>query len=220
MKIDQPITCIIPAFNEAGYIDKVLDVVDKIDWIDETIVVDDASSDRTPDVVKAHKKIKLVVHQQNKGKGAALATGAKAAKHELLLFLDSDLVGLKEEHILKILSPIIFTREADLVLGIFALKHMREHTSTKIANWSVPAITGQRAIWRKSLPPLERIERSRYGVDLLITRHIPRPRRAVIELDGLAQVKKEQKSNDFVEIVKSRFRMYKEVLKILKEEKK
>jgi glycosyltransferase involved in cell wall biosynthesis len=220
MKIDQPISCIIPAFNEAGYIDKVLDVVDKIDWIDEIIVVDDASSDRTPDVVKAHKKIKLVVHQQNKGKGAALATGAKTAKHDLLLFLDSDLVGLKAEHILKILAPIIFTKEADLVLGIFALKHMREHTSTKIANWSVPAITGQRAIWRKSLPPMERIEKSRYGVDLLITRHIPRPRRAVIELDGLAQVKKEQKSNDFVEIVKSRFRMYKEVLKILKEEKK
>lgn len=220
MKLNQPISCVISAYNESAYIEAVLDVVTKLDWIEEIIVVNDASDDRTPEILSGYKgKIKIITHKENLGKGAAMVSGIKAAKYDLFLFLDADLVGLKKEHILKILSPIIFTREADLSLGVFALKQLREHTSTKIANWSVPAITGQRAIWRKNLPSLERIEKTRYGVDFLITRHVPKIRRKVVKLDGLAQVKKEQKQNDFVKVAKSRFRMYKEVLKILKEER-
>jgi glycosyltransferase involved in cell wall biosynthesis len=220
MKYNQPISCIIPAYNESAYIEAVLDVVAKLDWIEEIIVVNDASNDRTLEVLAKYKdKIKIITHKENLGKGAAMVSGVKAARYDLLLFLDADLIGLKKEHILQILSPIVFTREADLVLGVFALKQMREHTSTKIANWTIPAITGQRALWRKDLPSLTQIEGARYGVDLLITRHIPRNRRRAVKLDGLAQVKKEQKQNDLVEVAKSRFRMYKEVLNILKEDK-
>lgn len=220
MRFNQPISCIIPAYNESAYIEAVLDVILDLDWIDEIIVVNDASNDRTLEILAKYKdKIKIITHKENLGKGAAMVSGVKTSKHDLLLFLDADLVGLKEEHILQILSPVIFTKEADLSLGIFSLKQLREHTSTKIANWSVPAITGQRAIWKKNLPLLEQIAKTRYGVDLLITRHVPKNRRIVVELDGLAQIKKEQKENDLIKVAKSRFRMYKEVLKILKEEK-
>ena len=220
MKLNQPISCIVPAYNEAAYIEKVLDIITKLRWIEEVIVVDDASDDRTGEILKRYAgKIKIITHKQNFGKGTAMVSGIRAAKHNLLLFLDADLIGLKEEHILQILSPVIFTKRADLSLGVFGLKQIRKHTSTKLASWSVPAITGQRAIWRKSLPPLDRIAKARYGVDLLITRHIPKPRRSVVELDGLAQVRKEEKQNDLVRVVKSRLKMYREVLRILKKDK-
>lgn len=219
MRIDQPISVIIPAYNEAASIDDVLKAIVGLDWIDEIIVVDDASTDRTPEIVKEYKDrgVKLVTHKVNAGKGAAMATGVKAAKYNLFLFLDADLIGLKESHLLQILSPVLFTREADLALGVFGLKKLSEHMSTKIANRAAPSITGQRAIWRKSLPPISKIAKSRYGVDLLITRHIPKSRREVVKLEGLSQVTKEQKNGgEIVKAFGARLKMYQEVLEIMK----
>jgi len=222
MKIDQPVSVIVKAYNEEATIGDVLKVLSGIRWIDEIIVVDDGSADKTTDVVRKFKdqRIKLVSHEKNRGMGGAMATGIKTAEHDLLLFLDSDLVGLKECHLLEILSPIVFTRSADLVLGVFGLKKLSEHTSTKIANRFLPLITGQRAIWRKSLPPVSKIAQSRYGADLLIARHVPRPRRAVVKLNGLSQVTKEQKAGgDFMSAFGARLKMYREVTKVLSTKK-
>ena len=81
MKLNQPISCIIPAYNEAAYIERVLDVIIKLNWIEEVIVVDDASSDRTGEILKKYAgKIKIITHKQNFGKGAAMVSGIKASK--------------------------------------------------------------------------------------------------------------------------------------------
>lgn len=218
MEFEQKISCIIPAYNEETNIGRVLSVIKKIDWIDEVIVVDDASGDETSEVVKNHRvgNLKLIRHGQNLGKGAAMVTGVQSAKYNLLLFVDSDLLGLTELHLLQILSPIIFTHEADLSLGVFALKNLGENTTTKFANRMFPSITGQRAIWKKSLPDLDKLSKSRYGADLLITKNVPKSRRAVVKLDGLAQVKKEEKTDIAMEAFRARIKMYKEVAAALK----
>jgi len=216
MKFNQPISIIVKAYNEEKNIGRVLRVTSPLKWVDEIIVVDDGSTDHTAEVVKKFKnaKIRLVSHPKNEGLGAAMATGIKKTQNNLLLFLDADLIGLKEHHLLEILAPIVFTRQADLVLGVFGLKKMSENASTKIANRMLPLITGQRAIWRKNLPPIGKIAKSRYGADLLIARHVKKSRRAVVKLDGLSQVTKEKKAGgDFIEAVKARIKMYREVLK-------
>jgi len=217
MKFEQKISCIIPAFNEAKNIGRVLGVLEKIGWIDEIVVVDDGSTDQTAQVANSFKisNFRVISHDRNLGKGAAMATGIRATKYDLVFFIDSDLVGLEESHILKILAPIIFTKEADLCLGVFALKKLNYNTTTKVANRMFPAITGQRAVWRNLLPPLSQIERSRYGVDLLITKNIPRRHRAVVKLNNLAQVKKEQKSDIVINVVKARIKMYQEISKAM-----
>lgn len=218
MKFEQKISCIIPAYNEETNIGRVLKVLKKVKWIDEIITVDDASNDKTSEVVRNHRlsNLRLIHHEKNMGKGAAMVTGVRNAKHNLILFVDSDLLGLTELHLLQILSPIIFTLEADLSLGVFALKNLGKNTTTKFANRMFPAITGQRAIWKKSLPELEKLSASRYGADLLITKNVPKPRRAVVKLDGLSQVKKEEKTDVVMEAFKARFKMYKEVAAALK----
>lgn len=224
--IKEKISAIVPAYNESKNIGRVLKCLQDCDFIDEIIVVDDGSKDQTPGIAQksGDRRIKIIKHKENQGKGAAMATGISASKNNLLLFLDSDLVGLKKEHVLKILSPIVFTREADLSLGVFSLKKLHKYTSTKVFNRIFPGISGQRAIYKKFLPPMDKIKKSRYGVDLLITRHVPKSRRTIVALEGLSQIIKEQKSPDPVDIIRNRIKMYQEVSKtlkeILKEEKK
>lgn len=215
MKLDQKISCIVSAYNEAENINRVLTILNKINWLDEIIVVDDGSQDRTLVIAQSFKipRLKIVHLAKNQGKGAAMAAGVKVAKYNLLLFLDADLVGLKEIHLKKILAPIVFTQEADLVLGVFALKYLKKHSSTKFANRMFPAITGQRAIWRKNLPPLARLKVSRYSADLLITKNVLKRRRAVVKLEGLSQIRKEEKAV-IGEAIKARIKMYREVMKL------
>jgi len=219
LKINEKISVIMPAYNEARNIGRVLKVVKECDFIDEVILIDDGSSDKTVEVAQGFrdKRLRIIQHATNQGKGAAMATGIQKAKNDLLLFLDSDLVGLKPEHMLKILSPIVFTGEADLSLGVFGLKKIFRTTPSKVANRIFPSISGQRAIYKKCLPPIERIRKSRYGVDLLITRSVPKTRRVIIALEGLSQIIKENKTTDPVEVIANRIKMYQEVAKTLKE---
>jgi glycosyltransferase involved in cell wall biosynthesis len=223
MKINQPVSIIIKAYNEEENIARVLRVLKLIDWIDEVLVIDDGSADDTAGVAKkfVDQKIKLISNKKNLGMGGAMAAGVKAAKSDLLLFLDADLIGLTEQHLRDILAPIIFTKQADLVLGVFGLKDLSQDTTTKIANRFMPMIAGQRAIWRKDLPPLDEIAASKFGADLLIAKSVPKKRRAVVKLPGLSQVTKEQKAKgDLAKAWKARIKMYKEVIKVLIEENK
>lgn len=213
IKIIEPISVIVSAYNEAKNIGRVLDVLKKIDWIDEIIVVDDGSADKTEKVVHKYP-VELIRHKTNQGKGGAMATGIKAAKHELLLFLDADLVGLKEEHLLQILAPIVFTKEADLSLGVFGLDEIK---TTNIMNKAFPSISGQRAIRKRYLPPVDEIATQRFGVDLFITNNVPKERRSITTLHNLTQVMKEEKYKNMMEGIKKRIQMYQEILKTMNE---
>lgn len=216
MKIEEKISLIVPAYNEAKNLHRVLDVVTRLKWLDEIIVVNDASTDRTQKIIEKYKNVILLNRQQNGGKGKALADGIRKAKSKLLIFIDADLTGLKEEHLLKLLAPILFTKSADLSLGVFGLKKI---TRTKIANRTFPLISGQRAIWKNKLPPLKKIEDEKYGVDIAITLAIPKKRIEVVVLQGLSQVTKEEKDKDILKTLQSRYRMYCDIIKSIKKAK-
>ena len=92
------LSVVIPAWNEedgiAAIVERVLDVAPALEAVGvrglELIVVDDGSSDKTADVVRACPGARLVCHGTNRGYGAALKTGFHAATGELLGFLDAD----------------------------------------------------------------------------------------------------------------------------------
>jgi glycosyltransferase involved in cell wall biosynthesis len=87
-----PISLIIPAYNEAEVIGAVLTSLQP--YVEtygfEVIVVNDASQDETARVVTDYPFVRLVNHPYNKGYGAALKTGVRAATHEYVLTMDSD----------------------------------------------------------------------------------------------------------------------------------
>ena len=89
------LSIIIPAYNEEKTISELLDRVGrmKIKGIKkEIIIVDDGSTDRTGDILKKLvKKYKVVFHEKNLGKGAAVISGIKKSTGDIILLQDADL---------------------------------------------------------------------------------------------------------------------------------
>ena len=111
------VSCIIPAYNEGPRIENVLRAVYKHPLVGEVIVVDDHSSDNTAEVVKKFEGINLIVHEVNKGKSQAVVTGIKASSGDFLFFLDADLVGVDEQAISDLVSPVL-SGEADISISL------------------------------------------------------------------------------------------------------
>jgi len=90
----QPISIVIPAYNEAGAIlptlGKIKQVAAAANLVSEIIVVDDGSTDKTAVTLRQCPDIRLFEHPQNKGYGASLKTGIRQAKFENIIIIDAD----------------------------------------------------------------------------------------------------------------------------------
>lgn len=83
------LSVIIPAKNEAQGLQRLLPELQTLLPGAEILVVDDGSSDGTADVC-AHCKVRRLRHPYSKGNGAAIKTGARAARGQVLVFMDAD----------------------------------------------------------------------------------------------------------------------------------
>jgi len=88
-----PVSVIVPAYNEHAGIERCLRSMVGSDYPElEVILVDDGSTDATPDLVAALGLPVVVVRQANKGKATALNTGVRHARHSVLIFADGDTI--------------------------------------------------------------------------------------------------------------------------------
>ena len=88
------LSVIIPVYNEVHNINIIVKRVQDTKLATEIIIVDDGSKDGTRDILQTmsgKKKIRVILHEKNQGKGAAVVTGMRAAKGEILLIQDADL---------------------------------------------------------------------------------------------------------------------------------
>lgn len=112
------LSVIIPVYNEVESIKTILKRVIDTKLAAEIIVVDDGSADGTRAVLKklsGRSGVRVILHEQNRGKGAAVRTGIAAAKGEVLLIQDADL-EYDPRDIPVLLKPIK-ERVADVVYG-------------------------------------------------------------------------------------------------------
>ncbi|MGJ4745253.1 glycosyltransferase family 2 protein [Leptospira sp. SA-E8] len=114
------LSIVIPCYNEKQTIKNILETVKKVPYKDkEIILVDDFSTDGTRELLKTapFKKLvdQLVFHEKNQGKGAALRTGFKAAKGDIVIVQDADLEYDPFE-IPDVIDPI-YKGKADVVFG-------------------------------------------------------------------------------------------------------
>ncbi len=100
------ISVIIAAYNEEPRIAKVLKVVEHHSLIDEVIVVNDGSADKTSEVVKKFD-VTLIENEHNMGKTLSVKRGIETAKNELIMLLDADLNGLTAKTLEKLARPVL-----------------------------------------------------------------------------------------------------------------
>lgn len=109
------VICVIPAYNEEKNIAKV--VKDVRPFVDEVIVVDDSSQDKTTLLAKENQAI-VITHPINRGQGAALQTGNEYALEigaDIIVHFDGDDQFLASE--IPDMTKGIINKEADIVFG-------------------------------------------------------------------------------------------------------
>ena len=115
------LSIVIPVYNEAATISKIVDLVRSVDvgLEKEILLVDDCSRDGTREVLEklgqAGADLKVLFHAVNQGKGAALRTGFGAATGDVVLIQDADLEYDPKEYP-RLLQPIL-DGHADVVYG-------------------------------------------------------------------------------------------------------
>jgi glycosyltransferase involved in cell wall biosynthesis len=113
------VSIIIPVYNEKDTFKLLLEKVEQANFAGlekEIIMVDDCSNDGTTDILKEFSnQYKVLFHEKNQGKGAAIRTAVKEATGDFVVIQDADLEYLPDDY--DKLLPLLINNEADVVYG-------------------------------------------------------------------------------------------------------
>ena len=112
------ISVIIPVFNEAKTLEEIIKKVEVLNLEKEIIAVDDGSSDGSSEVLirlMNEGRIKLIRHQKNLGKGAAIKSGLNQASGDIVIVQDADLETEPSDYY-NLIRPIV-NKETRVVFG-------------------------------------------------------------------------------------------------------
>ena len=160
------ISCVIPAYNEAPRLAGVLGTVVGHRLIDEVIVVDDGSTDGTAEVAETVAGIRLLRLTQNRGKSWAVAEGIAAARHDRVLLLDSDLLGLGPDALEALIAPVLDGR-AEAAISL------RGNAPLPWRLIGLDYISGERVLPKALIGPPEALRAlPRFGLEMHLNRRL------------------------------------------------
>ena len=193
------ISIVIPCFNEKNYI---LEIVNRVQSTEiphkEIIIVDDGSTDGTRELLKStleNKVAKIIFHEKNMGKGAALRDGFKAAQGDIILVQDADLEYDPHEYTM-LLKPLL-DGKADVVFGsrfvggqehrVLYFWHMVGNKfltllSNMLTNLNLTDMESGYKIFRKDILDQIHIKENRFGFEPEITAKVAKLKCRIYEI--------------------------------------
>jgi len=192
------ISVIIPVYNEVKTFKELVKRVQSVDLKKEIIIVDDASTDGTREVLNElarEEGITVLLHQSNQGKGAALRTGFKEVKGEIVIIQDADLEYDPYEYS-KLIRPIM-EGKADVVYGsrflggphrVLLFWHYVGNKiltlfSNMLTNLNLTDMETCYKVFKSSLLKEFTIESNRFGVEPELTTKLARLKCKIYEVD-------------------------------------
>ncbi|MBO8163115.1 MAG: glycosyltransferase family 2 protein [Brevibacillus sp.] len=170
------VSIVIPAYNEAAYITDTLHAIRRSVPCDELIVVDDGSCDGTAELA-AKRADRVLVHETNQGKGAALMTGWRDCCGDIVVFLDADLRESAAEAN-RLIQPVL-GGTCDMAIaqlpapsrriGLGLAKGLARRGIYWLTGfWALAPLSGQRAVRRKVLEAAGKLD-SGFGIEVGLT---------------------------------------------------
>lgn len=205
--MEQRISAIVPAYNEAPRIARVLEVLTAYRGFHEVIVVDDGSTDGTADIA-ARFGVRVIKSERNLGKGAALERGVRASRGDIFFFCDADIVGLSPAFIGAVVGPVA-RGERDMFIGV------REKKIRRFAfgvTWT-PLLDGQRALARSLWESVPQEYKKRFQIEPALNYFAAQSTRGLgyMASGEISQMRKEEKLG-LIHGKLARFEMYRQLI--------
>lgn len=189
------ISCIVPAYNEARRITSVINILTNHELVDEILVINDASTDNTKEILEKISGITLINHEKNLGKTQAVLTGIQQSKNSLVMLIDADLIGLSKEAITDLILPVL-NNEADITISL------RKNALSIYKIIGLDFVSGERVFAKKLL--LENVEKLKnlpgFGLEVFINELIilKKLRLKIVKLNDVISPRKSVKIGFFL----------------------
>lgn len=183
------VSVIIPAFEEEKTIREAILSAQGHPLVGEIIVVDDGSTDRTYKEALS-TGVRAVRLTENLGKAGAMSYGVRLARHDTILFLDADILGVTHDMITQIVTPVLEGKH-EMYVGMRARKIFWLNKTLRF----LPIIGGERALTRNLWDSVPEIYKHRFQIEIALNYFAKKTSRGMgaLLIRGVRHVTKEMK---------------------------